>query len=556
MCGIRKRSFIQQGVVNGDPDVDAIFRLTRTLEHNKIDIKFDETSPSIQYPLYKFTPYNSQNTLISYDAFWSLYLPKSVSFRLTDIWRSYWSQRLMWLLNGTVTYNGPNAYQLRNSHSYLNDYYQEKEMYLKTEDLIKFLFDWQCKKINFYECVLDLSAQMASKEFWSYDEVDSIKNWLQDLTQIGYKEPKLKNSYNNFNLKFTTEKLGLNYSNVIDAHFRVRYTPRFQTPIDLDTYCCQNQTNPIDLHDRLSSLEYLRKFCLLSNFSLKYENLIQTQSDITLLITFNIKIRASTIELIKHIYGRYFRQLIFCGKNISSFLNEKRGRFKRFDSFTFIDVDTGDGNFHYYCMTKAIEINFKTNGILLMSDDVLLKYWHLDKLLLNTSRIWYTKKIECSFDLVSMTKWYWWSTRVGKQAYDQLLKHLNEFESYNLFENYMKIFKSNSKSATSPQVCSKSPSDIFYVPQIKFESFHLLSSLFRYFNVFLELAVPGILSGLDSNGNMELLSGTYEWNKRDVFSSYYSYNKIGAFFHPSKLFNYNASYLGRKFCEYFLQETV
>lgn len=210
MCGIRKRSFIQQGVVNGDPDVDAIFRLTRTLEHNKIDIKFDETSPSIQYPLYKFTPYNSQNTLISYDAFWSLYLPKSVSFRLTDIWRSYWSQRLMWLLNGTVTYNGPNAYQLRNSHSYLNDYYQEKEMYLKTEDLIKFLFDWQCKKINFYECVLDLSAQMASKEFWSYDEVDSIKNWLQDLTQIGYKEPKLKNSYNNFNLKFTTEKLGLN----------------------------------------------------------------------------------------------------------------------------------------------------------------------------------------------------------------------------------------------------------------------------------------------------------------------------------------------------------
>ena len=85
---------------------------------------------SIQYPVNKMSPYNSQNTLFTYEAFWSLYLPQSVTFGLTDIWRSYWAQRLMWLLNGTVTFNGPNAYHLRNSHSYLNDYYEEKEMYL------------------------------------------------------------------------------------------------------------------------------------------------------------------------------------------------------------------------------------------------------------------------------------------------------------------------------------------------------------------------------------------------------------------------------------------
>ena len=42
----------------------------------------------------------------------------------------------MWLLDSTISFLGPNAYQLRNSHSYLSDYKQEKDMYLRTQDLI------------------------------------------------------------------------------------------------------------------------------------------------------------------------------------------------------------------------------------------------------------------------------------------------------------------------------------------------------------------------------------------------------------------------------------
>ncbi|RMZ94959.1 hypothetical protein BpHYR1_039138, partial [Brachionus plicatilis] len=99
LLGAIKTSIVQQGVVNGDPDIDAIFRLTKKLKDEQIDIYFDDSAPSFQIPLYKMSPYNSQNTLFSYDGFWSLYLPNTVSFRLTDIWRSYWAQRLMWLLN-------------------------------------------------------------------------------------------------------------------------------------------------------------------------------------------------------------------------------------------------------------------------------------------------------------------------------------------------------------------------------------------------------------------------------------------------------------------------
>jgi len=40
-------------------------------------------------------------------------------------------------------------------------------------------------------------------------------------------------------------------------------------------------------------------------------------------------------------------------------------------------------------------MNFKTAGLLLMSDDVLLKYWRLDTL--DTAKIWYPFELECSY---------------------------------------------------------------------------------------------------------------------------------------------------------------
>ena len=46
---------------------------------------------------------------------------------------------------------------------------------------------------TFYLCVIDLSEQMAKNDFWDESEVESIKNWLNDLTSIEYKEPNITN---------------------------------------------------------------------------------------------------------------------------------------------------------------------------------------------------------------------------------------------------------------------------------------------------------------------------------------------------------------------------
>lgn len=44
-------------------------------------------------------------------------------------------------------------------------------------------------------------------------------------------------------------------------------------------------------------------------------------------------------------------------------------------------------------MVKAIELNLNTQGYLLMSDDVLLKYWNLYNL--DVSKIWFPTRLIC-----------------------------------------------------------------------------------------------------------------------------------------------------------------
>ena len=74
-----KKASIQQGVVDGDPDVDAIFRLTRKDEGVDLRVTFDKEAPPLVLPHGIMAPYNTQNTLHLYDAFWDLMIPQTVA---------------------------------------------------------------------------------------------------------------------------------------------------------------------------------------------------------------------------------------------------------------------------------------------------------------------------------------------------------------------------------------------------------------------------------------------------------------------------------------------
>ena len=565
VCGHRKSSVVQQGVVNGDPDVDAIFRLTKTMNYKKLNISFDSTAPSIQYPIYRMAPYNSQNTFFHYRAFWSLYLPHTVTFRLTDIWRSYWAQRLMWLLDDTVSFLGPNAYQLRNSHSYLKDFEEEQAMYLKTNDLVNFLFEWKCLKTSFYSCVLDLSTQMANRNFWLHDEVNSIENWLSDLTQIGYVEPEIVNfeheSITNLNCTNTFHNINEmvkfhRYNSNEIEYIPVRYTPEFKKSGDVDNYCCEGQMDV--KNTKLDNLLYFDRFCRKSGVKLDLNMSSVAVNDdplqISLLITFNHEPNSLIIEFLQKFYMGFFRNIIFCGdKRISDVLNESRSRFKRFDSFTFIEIyDMHKGFFHYYCMTKAIELNLNTKGILLISDDVLVSPPLMRKL--NTSKIWFHYFIKCDTEFMLKNslyeKWIWWSDEnLGYAALNNLWKYfeqtnkgMDSLES-NILRDFLFVLDSNKENKNeSLQICV-SGSDLFYLPKEKFDNFHFMSKLFRKYKVFLEIAVPTLLAGLVPKSDVEIMYGYYAWFEKRMDTN------LDTFIHPVKILKMIATENGTQFCK-------
>ncbi len=76
-----------QGLADVDPDVDAIYRLTQQL-----GVSFAADTASVALPEGVMCPWNSQNTLFERDALWGLLIPVTTTFRVCDIWRSYWVQ--------------------------------------------------------------------------------------------------------------------------------------------------------------------------------------------------------------------------------------------------------------------------------------------------------------------------------------------------------------------------------------------------------------------------------------------------------------------------------
>lgn len=173
---------IEQGVVNGEPDVDAIFRLTRPQE----EIYFNAHVPcALDKNI--FCPFNSQNTFFHKKAFFTLYLPSTVSMRVADIWRGYCAQKLLSILDMHVVFSGPNALQKRNEHNLMHDFLLEQDLYSKTSKLLRSLHQWSCPgEQNPSQALYDLLHDLVTKDFFAERELELCKAWIDDLGSIGY----------------------------------------------------------------------------------------------------------------------------------------------------------------------------------------------------------------------------------------------------------------------------------------------------------------------------------------------------------------------------------
>jgi hypothetical protein len=168
---------IQQGLVNGSPDVDAVWRLVFDQE-----FRFDEAL-SVWLGPGAWCPFNSQSTWWFRKAFPLLYLPSFVSFRVTDIWRSFVAQRCLWELGHGVEFHRPESFQDRNAHKLLRDFEEEVPAYLNNNRIISVLERLQLSSgadrigDNLHRCY----AALVSAEIMPAQEMPLVEAWLVDV---------------------------------------------------------------------------------------------------------------------------------------------------------------------------------------------------------------------------------------------------------------------------------------------------------------------------------------------------------------------------------------
>jgi len=130
---------VQQYLADDDPDVDAIYRLLY-----KDQVRFREREPIVLHPG-AWCPFNSQNTAFFEEAFPLLYLPCHVSFRMTDIWRSFVAQSALWAHGYRLSFHKATVQQIRNDHDLMRDFCDEIPGYTRNDSIVKLLND-ECAK--------------------------------------------------------------------------------------------------------------------------------------------------------------------------------------------------------------------------------------------------------------------------------------------------------------------------------------------------------------------------------------------------------------------------
>ena len=168
----RARGLILQGLADENPDVDAVFRLTRALPLDFQRRKAVMLAPGA------WCPFNSQNTVFQREAFALLYLPAYCSFRMTDIWRSFVAQRVLWESGEGVVFHNATVYQERNEHDLLKDFEDEVPGYLHNDKIRLALDACRLDAADPFRSVAVCYEALVAGAFIPADETPVVQAWL------------------------------------------------------------------------------------------------------------------------------------------------------------------------------------------------------------------------------------------------------------------------------------------------------------------------------------------------------------------------------------------
>jgi len=170
------RAPIQQGLVNGSPDVDAVWRLLLDRE-----VQF-AVRPDVVLAPGTWCPFNSQSTWWWPPAYPLLYLPCFASFRMTDIWRSFVAQRCLWKIGHGLLFHSPLMFQDRNVHNLMRDFQDEVPGYLNNARIGQLLEKARLEagEDAVAENLIRCYEVLVQAELLPEQELAMVKTWVSD----------------------------------------------------------------------------------------------------------------------------------------------------------------------------------------------------------------------------------------------------------------------------------------------------------------------------------------------------------------------------------------
>jgi hypothetical protein len=170
---------IVQGLANENPDVDAVFRLTRSLP-----VSFDNSAPPLSLDAGIWCPFNSQNTWFRRDHVALCYLPSHCSFRMTDIWRSFVAQRCLWETPYRLIFSPPTVRQERNEHNLLRDFADEVPGYLNNARIAALLSETSLSG-SLHDDIRRCYWSLSEHQIFPPQELALVDSWLTECEKRG-----------------------------------------------------------------------------------------------------------------------------------------------------------------------------------------------------------------------------------------------------------------------------------------------------------------------------------------------------------------------------------
>ena len=332
---IKSKPLVYQGLANGDPDVDAIFRLTRANAQYPIKLDFYDLYPLLYFPG-NYIPINSQNTRFLYDAFPALALPTTVAFRVCDIWRGFIMERFIWGYNGTVLFHSPSVYQNRNVHDYYLDFVDEEALYYGLEDILNGL-NTDIKNANDPgEFMVKLIEILVKKKVLKENDLKMYKAFVEDLKDIGYI----------YSPNYST-KIHYNHKDFMKEYSQMHfYTPRKQRELMRNNG--QEETHKILYHYSANTV----------------------YQDVLLMINFYERNAEDLKQYMYSLYKKNFPNIVFI--HSGNEFNDYNG------THLMSCPEAKDRSLSYICIEKAIKQYPNMKGYLYLNNEILLKIWELD----------------------------------------------------------------------------------------------------------------------------------------------------------------------------------